>query len=169
MRAPSSCVALVAFLAAACSPGAAPGSPGPTTGLPADSIVFAGDLALLGDPALFAAGSVTVGVALPGEDELVLARSWDLGDSAWRMDRDGRRLYFRLDARDVVRVRRPGNAAADIPPNMDLVARFDPDGNPATEEAGVVRTRVHSRTGARDLEVELALGAVVAAHDAPGR
>lgn len=129
--------------------------------LPADA-VYGGEFVLRGEPSLFAGGSATIAIAPRGEDALVLARSWDLGDPAWRSGADSVRLYFALDVRDVW----PG-ATGTIAPEMDLVARFDPDGNPATEERGVARVRLPVHTGARDIAVELAIGPQVAVSAEP--
>src|SRR5690606_30425170 len=114
---------------------------------------FGGEIVLRGDADGLAGGSATISIVAPGEVTPLLARSWDLGDPAWRAGPDGRRLYFALDARDAW----PG-ARGTFATDMDLVARFDPDGNPATEELGVARMRVPVRTGSRDLVVELPVG-----------
>lgn len=149
------------LLLAACAPTEDAKSPARGAAVvPADA-VYAGEIVLRGDPAGFAAGSATIAIVPAGEDAPLLARSWDLGDHAWRPGTDGWRLYFSLDARDAW----PG-ASGTFAPEMDLVARFDPDGNPATEELGVARMRVPVRSGSRDLAVELPVGRQVAAHSA---
>lgn len=119
---------------------------------------YRGEFVLRGDAALLATGSASIAIVSADADTPVLQRTWDLGDPAWRVGDGERRLYFALDARDAW----PG-ADARIAAEMDLVVRFDPDGNPATDELGVAQDRSRVRTGARDLLVELAIGSPVAA------
>lgn len=154
---------LATLLLAGCSPGAGPVSPQRAAAhVPADA-VWTGEIVLHAGSPGPRSGAVTLAIVPPGGEEPVLARSWDLGDPAWRRGSDGWRLYFALDARDAW----PGARGA-VAEAMDLTARYDPDGNPATEEAGVARARQAVRKGARDLAVEIAVPAQVAVHDASG-
>lgn len=128
-----------------------------------EGTVYAGELVLRGDPEALRSGAATIAILAPGTDVPLLARSWDLGDPAWRIGRDGARLYFALDARDEW----PGAAGA-FGGEMELTARFDPDGNPATDEAGTARAHLAVRTGARDLAVELTVEPRIAGVPGPG-
>lgn len=157
-----SCASLSLFLLAACAPAEDSVSPRREAAVvPADA-VYAGEIVLRGEPALLTGGSATIAIVRPGEEAPILARSWDLGDPAWRASGDSLRLYFVLDARDAW-----PSATGSIDPEMDLVARFDPDGNPATEDPGVARARLSVRTGSRELAVELQVGRQLAVKGAP--
>ena len=159
---PGSALAL-AFAVAACSAGDGADSPDRGPLVPAERVRFAGELVLRGDLPFVAGASVTLAVEDAGGGPAALARTWDLGDPVWRHDRDGARLYFALDARDAW----PGAPPA-VRETMEIAARFDPVGNPATEELGVVRTRLPVRAGDEGLVVELDLGRVLAVHETRG-
>ncbi len=149
-------IAAVLSSVAACAPSEPPARarPGVLTG---DARArFAGELVVRGDPAVLAPGVVTISIVRPGEDAPILTRSWDLGDPIWRAGRGEQRLYFSLDARDAW----PG-VQAELGPDMELLARWDADGNPATDEPEVARVRVPARAGAVDLAVEMTIRAQV--------
>ncbi len=152
---------LSALFLVACSHAEEPVSPEPATPVSAD-VSYRGELILHGDPALLGAASASISIVAAGGDAPVLARTWDLGDPAWRVGAGEMRLYFAIDARDAW----PGRTTA-MQDRMDLVARFDPDGNPATDEPGVVQRRVSVARAARDLHVELTLGGPVASTELP--
>lgn len=135
--------------------------PRPATAIVPSDAHYAGELVVRGDAALAADGSVTIQIVPRGGEAPILARSWDLGDPVWQRGAEGWRLYFVLDARDAWPA-----ATGTIVADMDLVARFDPDGNPATDEVGVARTRRPVRTGARDLDVDLTIAPPLAGGEA---
>lgn len=156
------CASISLFFLAACAPAEDAVSPRrETPAVPADA-VYAGEIVLRGEPALLAGGSATIAIVRRGEETPILSRSWDLGDPAWRSGAESFGLYFVLDARDAW----PGTTGA-IEPEMELVARFDPDGNPATEEPGVARSRRAVRTGSREIAVDLQVGRQLAVNGAP--
>jgi len=133
-------------------------SPSPVSISVPDDAVYRGELVLHGDSGILESGSASIAICAVGESDPLMARSWDIGDLAWRVGPDEMRLYFALDKRDAW----PG-AVGRVGERMDLVARFDPDGNPATDEPGSVQARTVVRTGAHDLRVDLSIGVPVAA------
>lgn len=146
--------------AVGCSVEEAPVAVDPTATIALDDAVYAGEIVLRVEAALFPSGSaVTLAIVMPGRDTPLLARSYDLGDPIWRFDRDGARLYFTIDGRDAW----PG-FTAPVRHEMELVARFDPDGNPATDEPGSRSVRLPVRTGSSSLQVEIAFAHSVAAN-----
>jgi len=164
MRLLPSVVVPLSILAASCSAGDGSGSPEFSAEIPLGEAAYAGELVLRADTALIAPGAVaTLTIVLPGTDDPLLSRSYDLGDPIWRAYRDEARLYFAIDGRDAW----PG-VDKGLQREMELVARFDPDGNPATDEPGTVRTRWPVRTGSPTIQVEITLALPVAAHARPG-
>lgn len=137
-------------------------SPSPISMPLPDDAVYRGELVLHGDPAILESGSASIAICAVGASGPLMARSWNVGDPAWRAGTDEMRLYFALDKRDAW----PG-AVGTVGERMELVARFDPDGNPATDEPGSVQARLFVRTGAHDLRVELSIGEPVAATSHP--
>jgi len=158
MRIPSSAAVLPWIFAVGCS---GEDVSAPVVGEVAlEDAAYAGELVLRADNALLAPGAAaTISLVFPGRDEPLLSRSYDLGDSIWRRNGDEARLYFALNERDAW----PG-IAGGVRREMELLARFDPDGNPATEEPGSVRVRAPVQTGSRSILVEIALALPVAAH-----
>jgi len=164
MRLLPSVAAPILIVAAGCSADDGSESPEIRTEILLVDAAYAGELVLRADTALLAPGAAaTIAVVFPGRDEPVLSRSYDLGDPIWSPSRDEARLYFALDDRDAW----PG-IAGGVEREMELVARFDPDGNPATDEPGSVRVRLPVRTGSRSILVEIALALPVAAHARAG-
>ena len=96
---------------------------------------FAGELVVRGDPGVLDPGVVTISIVKPGDEAPILTRSWDLGDPVWRASRGEQRLYFSLDARDAW----PG-VQAELTPEMELLVRWDPDGNPVTDDVAASRS-----------------------------
>ena len=138
------------FGAVGCSVEEAPVAVDPAATIALDDAAYAGEIVLRADSALLVPGSAaTLAIVMPGQDTPLLARTYDLGDPIWRIDRDGARLYFALDGRDAW----PG-FTAPVRREMEFVARFDPDGNPATDELGSVRVRLPVRTGSSSIQVE---------------
>jgi hypothetical protein len=144
---PAACCAALLLGLAACAR-----EPQPVASAPAQ----VGDLRLSGElvvslPGLPAdPGTVTLTAVRPDTDAPLLSRTWELADPIWRECGGSRRLYFTLDARDAVR-----GASGDPGSALDLVARWDPDGNPATDEPGVVTTRTRVAPGDRHVVVGL--------------
>jgi hypothetical protein len=163
MRVRPASLVLLVLAAAACSNADEAESPDRGPLVPDDRVRFAGELVLRGDLPFSTGAAVTLAVEDVGGGPARLARTWDLGDPVWRADRDGARLYFALDARDAW----PESEIA-VRETMEIAARFDPDGNPATDEPGVVRARVRVRAGDAGLVVELDLGRPLAVHRTPG-
>lgn len=160
MRLLSSVAALALLIAAGCSTEDGASSPRAVPEIALEAAVYAGELVLRADSALLAPGAAaTISVVFPGRDEPLLSRSYDLGDPIWRLSRDEARLYFALDDRDAW----PG-IEGGVQRDMELVARFDPDGNPATDEPGSVRVRVPVATGSPSILIEVALALPVAAN-----
>ncbi len=111
---------------------------------------LAGEVVVRGAEGLADAGSLTVALVAAGEDRPALARSWELADPAWRRYGSEQRLYFTLDPRDAASGPAPEATGA-----CELIVRWDPDGNPATDEAGVVVERLPVARDARDLRIDL--------------
>jgi hypothetical protein len=155
-------VAALALLVA-CSQGDAPLGPQQATLTGDAGARFAGELVVRGDPAVLDPGVVTISIVRPGDEAPILTRSWDLGDPVWRASHGEQRLYFSLDARDAW-----PDVQAEIGPDMELLARWDPDGNPVTDEPEVARVRMPARAGATDLSVELPIRAQVVVHPPSG-
>ena len=150
-------------LLVACTPGDAPLGPQHAIITGDAGARFAGELVVRGDPGVLDPGVVTISIVRPGDEAPILTRSWDLGDPVWRASRGEQRIYFSLDARDAW----PG-VQAELGPDMELLARWDPDGNPVTDEPEVARVRVPARAGATDLAVELPIRAQVVVHPPQG-
>lgn len=83
----------------------------------------------------------------------MLSRRFEVGDPLWVEGAGRRDLYFLLDDRDL----EPGTKLA-LDAEMELVARFDPDGLPWTDDQGFVELRERVRTGSTDLTIALARG-----------
>jgi hypothetical protein len=140
---------------ASCTPGNGQSSEGAAEPLaPGTPIRFAGEVALEGAIAGVEGGAITLTVRAIGaeanRDERALRRSYEVRDPYWRTADGARRIYFHLDGNDAL--------AAGAPPflgQMELEARYDPDGNVATEEEGVVRATTRVRTGSRDIHVAI--------------
>lgn len=148
IRSSSICVTAL-FLAAACSPHEEREVVG--TLPPGTSPRFAGSLGLVGELARAHDGSVLVAVRRVGSrGRAMLSRRFEVADPLW-VDGDGRRdVYFLLDDRDL----EPGVKLA-LDAEMELLARFDPDGLPWTDDQGFVEVRERVRTGAQDLAIDL--------------
>lgn len=147
----TSCAAAL-LLACACSPHEEREAPG--TLPPGTSPRFAGSLSLVGDLARVDDGAVVVAVRRVGSGgRAMLSRRFEVGDPLWVEGAGRRDLYFLLDDRDL----EPGTKLA-LDAEMELVARFDPDGLPWTDDQGFVELRERVRTGSTDLTITLARG-----------
>lgn len=94
-----------------------------------------------------------VGQRLP-----TLSRKYELRDAAWTKEGENRVLKFQLTDLDNM-----GGFGAPMAAEMEIEARFDPDGlidpRPGAEEPGVVRSAVPASPGSKNVEVVLRLGA----------
>jgi hypothetical protein len=119
---------------------------------PGTPVRFAGELSLGGELADATRGAVFVSVrhpTPPGRSDAppLLMRRYEIGDPAWSR-RDGLScLYFSLGLDDAL----PAAHAPVLGRTMVLEVRFDPDGNPATEEKGGARRSATVTTGDGDL------------------
>lgn len=114
---------------------------------------FAGRVTLKGDLATAQDGSLFLIVRVPGSRMPALTRKYEIGDPAFQVVGGERVLHFSLDERDDM-----GGAASPMVAEMELEARFDPDGFVDTSD-GVVRTTVRVHPGEQELSIELPAGA----------
>jgi hypothetical protein len=125
-------------------------------------LALGGEVAVTGLGEAGDLGTLTLSVTEAGSDAPFLARSWELADPLWRARGGERRLYFRLDRRDLV-----GEPPAGA--TWELAARWDPDGNPLTEEPGAASARLVVRGGDLDLVLELPTSPTLAGGAEPPR
>lgn len=78
-----------------------------------------------------------------------LTRKYEIGDPAFGLSDGERVLHFSLDERDDM-----GGATTPMADEMELEARFDPDGFVETPE-GVVRTLLRVHPGDEELSIVL--------------
>lgn len=90
-----------------------------------------------------------------------LSRKYELRDSAWTKEGENRVLKFQLTDLDNM-----GGFASPMAAEMEIEARYDPDGlidpGPGAKEEGVVRSAVPASPGSpgsKTIEVVLRLGA----------
>jgi hypothetical protein len=114
---------------------------------------FGGSVQLQGALAEIESGSLFLFVSAPGSRSPTLARKYEIGDPAFSTDRDERRLRFALDERDCMI-----GASAPMFEEMEVEARFDPDGVLDTDE-GVVRASVRARPGDGEISIAVPSGA----------
>ncbi len=114
---------------------------------------FAGSVHLQGALAEVESGSLFLFVSPPGSRSPTLARKYEIGDPAFSIDGNGRQLRFALDERDCMI-----GAGAPMLEEMEVEARFDPDGVLDTDE-GVVRASVRARPGDGELSIAVSSGA----------
>jgi hypothetical protein len=149
------CAALLALLGA-CAPADAG-----VEAAGSRALIFRGEVVVRGLPKGSAVGAVSLAAVPPGGGAPCLERSWLLADPAWRAYGRDRRLYFQLDERDRV----ADGPEPDAGP-WELLARWDPDGNPATGEPGVAFARAAAVAGA-ETEIDLAAGRELASASEP--
>jgi hypothetical protein len=134
---------------AACDGGSAPDARPETQADPVEEgtrIAFSGQVLLDGALALETHGAIVVSVRYVGGRNVLLQRSYEIGDP-WR---SGDSIQFGLSAEDTVVDKLPVFAR-----RMSLVVRFDADGNPATDERKNVEVESTVMTGANDIAVAL--------------
>ena len=120
---------------------------------PAARVRFAGRVELAGALAAASTGSVFVTARARGARAPSLSRKYEIGDPAWSM-LDGKRvLYFALNEKDDM-----DGAGAPIGSEMELEARYDPDGVieiGRAQEIGVVKAVVGAKAGDTELSITL--------------
>jgi hypothetical protein len=117
------------------------------------ALAASGEIVVRGEPLSEDLGAVSVSIERAGGGPALVARTWELSDPIWRERRGERRLYFRVDERD-----RVAGAAATVTGPLDLVVRWDPDGNPDTVEPTIVEVRRSLESAASDIVALLQLG-----------
>lgn len=107
---------------------------------------FGGELSVRGPIANMDEGAVFVAVfpiGATGRDrEPVLSRTYLLADPSWRRSSGLCALRFDLGAEDALDGKPPR-----LSREMEFVARFDPDGNPATHEPGEKEVSMRATVG----------------------
>ncbi|MFN0006868.1 MAG: hypothetical protein ACKVXR_03090 [Planctomycetota bacterium] len=119
---------------------------------------FEGRIVLEGATEATPGAAVFVSARRIGQRLPALSRKYDLASSAWAKDGDKRILMFQLTDRDNM-----GGVASPMAAEMEIEARFDPDGfidpSPGAQEEGVVRSAVPASPGSKGIEVVLRLDA----------
>lgn len=114
---------------------------------PKTRVCFAGDVILAGALARETTGAIVLFVRAVASQQPLLQRSYEAEDP-WR---SRNAIAFGLTAADKVVETLPAFGR-----EMELVARFDSDGNPATREDADVEVVTRARTGATDILIVLA-------------
>lgn len=109
-----------------------PAGHGSQAGVPSDPARFAGQVALRGDLAQAREGSLFVIVRQKGSRMPSLARKYEVGDPVWIDRGDERVLRFALD--EASPEDRMGGTGIALAGELELEARFDPDGVLETKE-----------------------------------
>lgn len=138
------------FLCGACerTPPAVPRPEPPADPVDAQTrLCFTGDVVLRDQLERETRGAIVLSVRPIGGRTAYLQRSYEILDP-WRT---GNSIAFGLSPRDGV-----VDPLPTFGREMELVVRFDADGNPATDEAGDVEVVTRARTGAVDLAIEIA-------------
>lgn len=167
MHRPHRSVFGILVLCAACSRTSAPTPSLSEPLVPGTPERFAGEVVLVGAPARATDGSVEVAVRPIGGDTAIWSRSYEVRDPWWTSGTNRRSLPFGISKADSVEVagekdsdfddEESGSPAGSqlLAREMELVVRFDPDGNPSTHAAGDIEVVTRARTGATDLVVTL--------------
>jgi len=119
---------------------------------------FEGRVVLQGSAEEAPGAAVFLSARRVGQRLPTLSRKYELRDPAWTKDGENRVLKFQLTDLDNM-----GGFGAPMAAEMEIEARFDPDGmidpRPGSDEPGVVRAAVPASPGAKGIEVVLRLGA----------
>jgi hypothetical protein len=118
---------------------------------------FEGRIVLEGAPKNAPAAAVFVSARRIGQRLPALSRKYDLAGAGWTKDGEKLVLLFQLTDRDNM-----GGVASPMAAEMEIEARYDPDGfidpTPGSQEEGVVRSTAPASPGAKGIEVVLRLG-----------
>lgn len=114
------------------------------------SLRFAGELVLTGPVARATEGAIVVALRRIGGTRDLWQRTYDIADPWWTQMPSSRVLPFGLTEEDAI-----VDPAPPLSVEMEIVARFDADGNPDTLEPGAVEVAARARTGATDLVLTL--------------
>jgi hypothetical protein len=145
-------VVCVLLVCAACERASPPPPPEPVTdpvaaGTP---LRFTGELVLTGPLVRATDGAILLTLRRIGGTRALWRRSYEVGDPWWTQRAGERSLPFGLTAADAI-----VDPTPPLSVEMELVSRFDPDGNPDTLESGAVELVTRARTGATDLVLTL--------------
>jgi hypothetical protein len=111
---------------------------------------FAGELVLTGPVARATEGGIVVALRRIGGTRDLWQRTYDIADPWWTQLPSSRVLSFALTEEDAI-----VEPAPPLSVEMELVARFDADGNPETLEPDAFEIAMPARTGAVDLVLNL--------------
>ena len=155
-------IACCLLLVAAC--GRAPSAPERVDDPVAEGtpLRFTGEIVLTGPLARTSEGAVVVSVRRAGGTRALWRRSYEAADPWWTQRDGARSLPFGLSPLDAI-----VEPAPQLSSTMEIVARWDADGNADTNEPESVEIVAHARTGATDLV--LTLGRPPAADLRPGQ
>lgn len=119
---------------------------------------FEGRIVLEGAAEAAPGAAVFVSARRIGQRLPALSRKYDLAGAGWTKDGDKRVLLFQLTDRDNM-----GGVASPMAAEMEIEARYDPDGfidpSPGAQEEGVLRSTAPASPGSKGIEVVLRLGA----------
>lgn len=129
-------------------PGAAAAATDPVA--PGTPLRFTGEVVLTGRLARASTGAVVILVRPVGGKDASWRRSYEVADPWWTQTASGRSLPFGLSPDDAL-----VDPAPPLSAEMEIVARYDPDGNPDTLDTDAVEVATRARTGATDLVLTL--------------
>jgi hypothetical protein len=129
-----------------------PGHPSPEARVPSNPARFGGTIALRGTLVQAREGSLFVIVRQKGSRMPALARKYEVADPVWTDRGDERVLRFSLDEANAED--RMGNTGTTLEGELELEARFDPDGVIETKE-GNQSAVVRVERGDQDVTVTL--------------
>jgi hypothetical protein len=146
---PFACLLLVC---AACERSAPPPAPEPPVepvakGTP---LRFTGEVVLAGPLLRATDGVVLLSLRRVGGTQVMWRRAYELGDPWWTQSAGSRSLPFGLSEKDAIL-----DPAPTLSAEMEIVARYDPDGVPDTFDPGAVELVTRARTGETDLVITL--------------
>jgi hypothetical protein len=155
-------VAGLIFLCAACSRTTEP-TPSLSKPLAPGTLArFTGEVVLVGALAHTTDGAVEISVRPIGGKDAIWSRSYEVRDPWWTGGPNRRSLPFGVSKADSVDASGPTAAdgtkteiAQPVSEEMEVVVRFDPDGDPDTSEPGDIELVTRARTGATDLVLTL--------------
>jgi hypothetical protein len=136
------------LLCVACERAVPPPAPEPLADPVARGIPlrFSGELVLTGAVARATEGAIVVALRRIGGTRALWQRSYELTDPWWMQTPASRVLPFGLSEADAI-----VDPAPSLSVEMEIVARYDADGNPATIEPDAVEAVSRALTGATDV------------------